>query len=146
MEPFPVGEYQYICAKLPARKQFHVVRRLGPILAKLVAKMQAEGMDLSKMSKSEDMDDNQIIGVVLPALTDGFAAMTDADADFVLTTCLAVCKRQDKTSQMWTAITTPDGQLMYDDIDLSQMLNLVLRVVGDNLTAFFTMMQANRSP
>jgi hypothetical protein len=44
--------------------------------------------------------------------------------------------RKNPTGQ-WVRIATPTGELMFEDIDLSIMLQLSFAVIQDNLQGFF---------
>jgi hypothetical protein len=51
-------------------------------------------------------------------------------------TCLAACHRKNPLGQ-WVRVTTPQGDLMFEDIDLEVMLQLAFAVIQDNLASFF---------
>jgi hypothetical protein len=62
--------------------------------------------------------------------------MTDENADYVIDTCLSVVERKVGGDRGWQKIGT-GGALMYDDIDLATMLQLVFRAGAENLSGFF---------
>jgi hypothetical protein len=61
------------------------------------------------------------------------ADVSDDDSNAIIHPCLAVVSRQNGT--VYTSIFT-SGQLMFDDIDMMDMLQIVARVVGDSLGNF----------
>lgn len=98
--------------KLDARTQFHVARRLAPVLVAM---------------GGEDM-----IASVAIAL----GKMTDADADYVLDACLAKVQRQQGTA--WASVAAPQGQIMFADMDMGALAQMVMAVLKEaNLPGFF---------
>lgn len=122
MADFNVGDFSYRSGKLSAFVQFHVARKLGPILAKL-------GPRLGPTEKATTMMD------LLEPAVDALAEMPEADCDYVLHRCLAVVQRQVGTA--WQNVWN-DGakRMMFEDIDLSSMIQIAMQVLGDNLGNF----------
>lgn len=111
------GKVYRAAAKLNAFQQFHVVRRVLPVLSSVF-----EGDDAGFMRRA--------IGAM--------AGMPDADCDFVLRTCLAVVQRQQ--GQAWAPVIAPQQGLamMFDDIGLTELMQLTVEVIKENLSGFFS--------
>jgi len=116
---FEINGQQYRSGKLNARLQFHVARRLAPVLG-----------GLAEASKNNDGD---FAGFLQP-IADAIAGMSDADCDYVLDACLGVVQRQQGSS--WVNIFVNKAQ-MFDDIDMGVMLQIASKVITENLGGFF---------
>ncbi|WCM21358.1 hypothetical protein NDK50_07895 [Paraburkholderia bryophila] len=117
-----VGGHQYRIGRIDARKQFHVARRLAPLLAGLGASSFKDGGDgFAKF---------------LGPLTDALSRMTDEDVDYVLDVCLSVCQRVQANGQ-GAPVVARGGGLMFDDIDMGQMVQLTVKVIQENMQGFF---------
>lgn len=120
-----IGANSYRITKMTAMSQFHVSRRLGPILATMGISLQT----LSGGFKPDVMDFAAVLG---PA-TAVMAKMTDEDANYIIFNCLSVVTR--KQGDGWAAVSTDSG-LMFDDIEMPEMIRLVVDVLHFNLGNF----------
>ncbi|MFY3287155.1 phage tail assembly chaperone [Achromobacter xylosoxidans] len=122
--------HRYSIGKLSAKQQFHVSRRIAPIVPTLIpvfVRLAAGGRGIT--------EDPGGMADVLQPLADGLAAMKDEDADYVLDTCLQAVQRRQEHG--WTAIWSAGQRVpMFQDIDLSVMLPLALRVIVGSLGPF----------
>ncbi len=122
-----IAGQQYAVEKLPALAQFHVTRRLAPILATMGISIQA----LSQGSKMAIDDFLPIMGPVSEVI----AHMSDEEVNYIIFTCLAVVSRQ--SGDKFARITAPNTEtLMFQDIDMGTMLRLTVEVVKDSLGNF----------
>lgn len=117
-----VNGHKYGIGKIPPITQFHITRRLAPMLAQM-------GISLQMLKAGADTDFLSVLG----PLTDMLAKMSDDDANYVIFTCLAVVTRED--SGKWTRVSTGTN-MMYEDIDMATMLRLAIEVVKENLGSF----------
>jgi hypothetical protein len=115
-DEFQIGAHHYRAGRLSAKDAFHVARRLGYVLTAL-------GIEKGDAFKPTSENFARIILV-----TSG--QVPQADMDFALNTCLGVVKRRIGDHQGWAAITTSAGAMMYDDIDMSAMLQIVWHVIS----------------
>lgn len=115
-----IGGQQYRIGRLDAKKQFHVARRLAPLLAGLGGALQAES--------------KEFVQLVAP-IADALSKMSDEDTDYVIDTCLAVVQR--RQNNQWASVVVRNGGLMFQDIDMAQMLQLTVAVIQGNLGNFF---------
>jgi hypothetical protein len=120
---FTVKDKEYSAGKLDAKRQFHVLRRLAPLLGGVVA------------HGGVNMNEDEGIGEFL----NGIGTLPDDAADYVLDHCLSVVKRNDGGA--WCAITAaaPNGHrvMQYDDMDMIEMLTVVFYVLRHNISGFF---------
>lgn len=124
MAEFTVNGSTYRNTKLNAVQQFHVARRLAPLLTKSSAAL------LQTQPTSLD-DAAQTLGPVFDAL----GAMDDDVCNYVLRTCLASVQKN--VGGQWITVWNPAaGRLQFDDLDLATMLQLTVQVIQDNLGTF----------
>jgi hypothetical protein len=131
MLEFEVSGQQYRARKLTAFQQFHVSRKVAPILPTLVPVFV-------RLKQSENlMDDLATTAAALQPFADGLAAMKDEDGEFVISTCLSVVQRE--TQGNWAAVWSVQSKVcMFDDIDLGIMIPLILKVIQDSLGPFIS--------
>ncbi len=121
---------RYSIGKLNAKQQFHISRRIAPILPTLIPVF----VRLAGGNRVVSEDPGGLADVLQP-LADGLAAMKDEDAEYVLDTCLQVVQR--KQEHGWAAVWSASQRTpMFQDIDLGVMLPLVMRVITVNLGPF----------
>jgi hypothetical protein len=133
MEELEINDVWYRTGKLDAFKQFHLFRKLMPLFSgmgetaasQVAAAAQAAGA-------SEELVRWSSLGPIAQAVAD----MSQQDSEFIIKTCLAVCTRKNPVGQ-WVRLATPAGDLMFEDIDLTIMLQLSFAVIQDNLAPFF---------
>lgn len=116
-----VGDHFYRIGTMDARKQFHVARRLAPVLAGLSESAGKSGGGLAKQ--------------IMP-IAEALSKMSDEDVDYVLDTCLAVCQRAQGGGQ-FASVCASNGGLMFQDIDMPQMIQLTVAVIQGNMSGFF---------
>jgi hypothetical protein len=122
-----IDGFTYQIEKLNAIQQWHVFRRLIPLL--------------SAFSGLANVDRDAVRSSMLNQLSPAFAqlsAMSDIDTDYVLNTCLSVVKRRDQATGGWQRVMVKPGMLQFDDVEMTTMLRLAVFVVVENLSPFFT--------
>lgn len=115
---FKHGTKTYRAGKLDAKKQFHVVRRLGTLLPAL-----------------SGMGSNASVETALEPLVEAMGKISDADADYILDTCMNVVERKSSAGG-WSPVMA-SGSLMFEDIDMAGMLTIAWNVLLHNLSGFF---------
>ncbi|HBU1612163.1 TPA: hypothetical protein MCR80_005729, partial [Klebsiella pneumoniae] len=83
-----------------------------------------------------------VLESVLPKIADTLSALPDEDVNAVIYPCLSVVNRQHQKG--WVKVFD-QGALMFDDIDLFTMLQLVARVVADSLGNFLKELPASET-
>lgn len=114
---FEIKGQQYRAGRLDAFKQFHVARRLAPLLGGIAKGGQGD------------------FSAFLQPMAEALAGMPDADCDFILNTCLAVVQRQQGNA--WAPIIK-GKELMFEDIDMGSMIQITIKVIQENLGSFFS--------
>lgn len=125
---FEIKGLKYRAAKLSVFEQLKVSRKLLPLLSGLLGEIK-----VLRQLKSGQITIEEALKVALPVIANTLSDLSDDDSNAIIHPCLAVVSRE--TGKSYTAIFT-SGQLMFDDIDLMDMLQIVARVVGDSLGNF----------
>lgn len=127
-----LGGNDYSIGRLDAFRQLHVSRRIAPLIPSLVPAFSA----LSE-GGADALTDTAKFATALAPFAEAMAGMSDEAAEYVVGTCLSVVKRRQGSA--WAPVWNAQGKtLMFDDIDLSTMLPLVVRVIRDNLGPFIS--------
>ena len=118
--------HTYRVGKLDARAQFHIVRRLAPVLGELAPALQGGkgGLD------------------ALPPIATAVAKLSDADADYCIFGLLKVVSRKQPNGLGWGPVAT-ENLLMYDDIGMTQMLKLAWEALTFNMSGFFAVLPSD---
>lgn len=111
----------YRVAKMDVFAQLRLSRKLLPVLAGVMGDFQ----DIKRGTVS--------LETLLPKVAVVISGMSDEDCNAVIYPCLSVVLRQN--GKAWVPVFTQDV-LMFDDIDMMDMLQIVGRVVGDSLGSF----------
>ncbi|MEA5104681.1 phage tail assembly chaperone [Pantoea sp. S18] len=131
---FEIKGVQYRTKKLSVFDQLKVTRKLLPVLAGIMPDMQSIKDALPK--EGDEADPQAVYAVLekaLPKIAEMLADMTEEDTNAIIFPCLSVVSRNH--GKGWTAVMQ-SGELMFDDIDLMSMLQMVGRVAGDSLGNF----------
>ncbi len=142
MTELEIGGNAYRINSMSAMTQFHVMRKLGPVLPGIVPVLAQAAAALPQADGQEDggamttVDGVAAIAMAARPLLDGLAAMADADAEYVINHCLSAVMRRDAGGKSWSAVSR-DGVTMFDDIDLMASMHLVWAVLRENYTGFF---------
>jgi hypothetical protein len=141
----------YSVGRLDVRKQLHVARRLAPMVGAMggvLRHVYESGMfkigegkfDLDSLTedsqKSVIIAGLETIETSAPLFANAIAKMSDADADFIIDSCLAVCKRQQ--GKLWSPVFT-NGVIMFDDMELDGIVQLTWYVCKQHVMSFFPM-------
>lgn len=131
MQEVELDGIHYRTGKLDAFEQFHIFRKLAPLFSGM-------GETYAKLPTGASPDGTIPEGFwsALAPVSQALADMTKEDSEYVLRTCLKKCMRRAESGR-WTPLTSTDGDLMFDDLDLMSMFNLTVAVIQDNLGAFF---------
>lgn len=146
-----IGGNTYSIGSMPAMTQFHVMRKLGPVLPGIVPVLAQAAAALPQADGQEDggamttVDGVAAIAMAALPLLDGLAAMADADAEYVINHCLSAVMRRDAGGKSWSAVSR-DGVTMFDDIDLMTSMQIVWAVLRENYTSFFRAASTSLAP
>jgi hypothetical protein len=116
----------YRVGRMPVMQQLHVSRRLSPLLAALAPAFGA----LAKAAGPAEQ-----VAAVKP-FADAFATLPDADAEYIVSTCLSVVSRDvEGKGRTWGPLYV-QGVNCAEDLGLDTLLPLVVFVVKAALGPF----------
>lgn len=123
-----VGGQKYKIGRMTPKAKFHLVRRLAPLATDIAGVIVGMG----------SIDESKMDALLLP-LTGALAKLPDGDANAIIDPCLAVCERLsgDGATAVWGPVLAQNGGMMYEDIDLPEMFQLVVAAIAENLGSFF---------
>jgi hypothetical protein len=142
--------------KLNARQQFHIARRIAPVVSVIGAVIPLLQGALQQQTITPEQDDVDNTAAQIRAtaqrmadletlgrpIMEALASLPDADCDYVLDLCLAVVQRMQSgngSGPMWSDIWNPRAsKLMFEDIELPAMLQIAMEVLRENLMGFFS--------
>lgn len=136
---FEIKGIQYRTAKLSVFDQLKVSRKLLPVLAGLMSEFGSIKEMMPNLTAKPEGDEIEmksyapIFEKLLPKIADALAGLSEEDTNAIIFPCLSVVARQNGKS--WAPVMS-QNQLMFDDLDLMSMLQLVARVVADSLGNF----------
>ena len=121
---FTVKGNEYSAGKLDAKRQFHITRRLLPLMGGFIKEGHMEG------ETSE---------AAIAAFLKIAGNMEDEQLDYIFDHCLAVVKRKDGDISAQITAPIPNGKraILYEDIDMMAMLIISFNVIKRNLSSFF---------
>lgn len=133
---------RYSSVKLDAFKQFHIARRLAPVVlalglgASLMVKFNEAKATPKPKTEGEEAQDALIsLSTAGKPIADVLAAMSDTDSEYVLKACLG-CVSREQVGGSWGPVLNSAGTLQYHDIPLTDMVRLCQAVVAENLGNF----------
>lgn len=152
-----INGIEYTIGRLNAVDQFHVSRKISPIVPKLMpiiaevakgdldkviatieaneekAKVAAESSevneDVKQLVDNPDLDDLNPLADAFSPLMEVFASMPEEDVNYIIYKCMSVVKRGG-------AVVCRNNTIMFDDIDMAQLLPLVIATIRINLGNF----------
>jgi hypothetical protein len=122
---------------MDARKQFHVARRLGPVVGQLVPLGRILKEREEKKASDEEVTQeelNKILETILEPLLSSVADMSDERADYIIDACLDHVEVKQDSGLGWARLRM-NGVVMYP-LDLLGLFSAVRAVVEDNLGGF----------
>lgn len=132
---FQIGARKFKLNKINTFEQFHIVRRLLPILGELLpvlGKVQKLGkLDPEKMSEEQLQMFVPVIG--------GLSKLSDEDANRVLLGLCSAVEMQQQPANNWARVATSAG-LMFEDLELPVIMQIAGRAFAYNMSGFFALM------
>lgn len=129
---FSIGDMRFKLNKIDVFKQFHIARRLSPIMSEIIAvapKIKGLKEDLAE---SEKLD---AIAQLAKPIMDGFSKLSDQDANFVLMNLCSAVEVQQASN--WSRISNGEV-LMFNTFELPTLLQIAGRSFMYNIAGFFT--------
>ncbi len=135
---FEINGKKFKLNKIDAFKQFHIVRRIAPILADLIPAMKGmASAQKNLVSASEDEKFEVFAGLAAPLLN-GLSKLSDTDANLVLHGLLASVEMSQEPAG-WARISNGE-MLMFQSLELPTLLQIAGRAFMFNMTGFFALM------
>lgn len=129
MSEFHVAGHIYQTAKIPAMTQFHIARKLAPVLRSF------EGV-LKSIGGEKNGDEADIFTTIDPFLT-AIHDLSDDDSEYVINTCLGFVSRKIDGGTGWAPVMgRGSGQVMFEDIGMMEMLTITYTVIMDQIGSF----------
>lgn len=131
---FQIGERNFKLNKIDVFKQFHIARRLSPIMGDIMAVApKIKGLD-ENMPEDKKLE---AIALLAKPVMDGFSKLSDVDANFVLLGLCSAVEVHQPTSNNWARVAREDS-LMFGDIELPSLLQVAARSFMYNVSGFFS--------
>lgn len=154
-EEVEIGQHKYQLGRLNAFDQFHVWRRVGPLMTELQKGIAAIPDDLRAAaaegeaaagegdgdgqvtSEADDETGAQMLMAVIGPVIETLSKMTDADCEYVIKKCLAKVTMQNPDGR-WVPVMS-HGMFMFENImDMQVMMRLTIAMIRENLSGFFS--------
>lgn len=136
MMEFDLHGKQYRAEKLNAFQQFHVSRKIAPLIPALLPIF----LEIARNGSEAMLDEKHLdkFAPMLQNFADGLATLPDSAAEYVMSTCLAVVRR--RHADNWVPIWSSSANaVMFDDInDMGTLLPIVVRVIQGSLGPFIS--------
>lgn len=133
-----INGHTYRFDRMDARKQFHVARKVGPLLA-MMGNVAAAVGHLPTAAEAQAEKEQEAAGrflLFMGPLAERLQEMSTADLDFVIDTCLSTAHR--KEGDRWAPVMAGDGHtMMFADITMQTMLQITMGALRENLGNFF---------
>lgn len=132
---FTVGEHKFQLNKIDAFKQFHIARKLSPVLSEVIpilqkiSKLKMDGM--SEEAKFEAIASTDGISKVLECI----ANLSDEDSERVLKGLCSAVEMQQKHGN-WARVVV-GNVLAFEDLGLPTLLQIAGRSFAYNMADFF---------
>lgn len=143
MSEFEIAGHKYRTEQLSAFKQFHVNRRLLPLippLAPLFLRIAEDARKEGKGTKEALKDMGALVTLLESAqpFADALATLPDESAEYIIDVCMSSVLRHDGTG--WHKAWNSNGKIaMYPELhDIGTLLQVVVRVIVANLGPFIS--------
>jgi hypothetical protein len=134
---FEFAGHKFKMNKINALIQFHIVRRIGPLLADLMPAMSK----ISKVKADAMSEEEKILEFarIAQPLMNGLAQLSDKDSEYVLFRLLTAVEIFQPTFNSWARVASDSG-IMMQDIELPILMQAAGRSLAFNLKGFFSLM------
>lgn len=123
---FIVGQNLYRCGRMPARLQYHLHRKIFPIVVKL-----------DQLAATAVKDKPPTMLDVAAAIAPDLQRLSMEDANFVLDTCLSVTSRQQSHEGVTSWQPVRRGTVdMFDDMTSADFVQIQINAIRENLGNF----------
>jgi hypothetical protein len=135
----------YRTGQLSAKQQFHVARRLAPLITKMgaaAAQLPAQqGVQQNAQNQQDEAAQQQAAVqefLALPlfeSVAQSLSELSDEECDYIIRVCMSVVVREQ--GGHWIGVWNKAAdQLQFADISMPAMMQLTMAVLQDNLGSF----------
>jgi hypothetical protein len=132
---FTIGLREFKLLKIDTFKQFHIARRLMPIMGDIMP-LAKKLKDLEKEDLSEDAKFDAIATLAQPIMN-GIAKLSDEDANLVLLGLCSSVEMKQMPIGNWARVANDKAGLMFHDLELPELLQIAGRSFIFNIARFF---------
>lgn len=125
---FEVNGIRYKAGKLNCFQQLTIARKLAPLLKGLT------DVDLEQAQSGNLLS--------LGSLLDVIAGVPETDIQIVIKTCLSAVSRN-STGDKFSAMQTASGELMFDDLGLTELILVCFNTIKANMAGFTAGLPSN---
>jgi hypothetical protein len=133
---FSIGSRHFKLHKIDTIKQFHIVRRIAPILSEMLPAMKDAAakkvQDVESLPEDEKLD---MVAKFASPTMNGLSRLSDSDSELVLFGLLNAVEIQ-QASGNWIRVAQPT-MLMVQDLELGLLMQIAGRAFFYNLSGFF---------
>lgn len=122
-----IGDKVYLIGKMNATDQFHVFRRVMPLLAPILESIRS-GIGFGPL--------------MLVKISEDIAKLSDEQLNYVINACMSVVEVQTAGKPLKLIV---NGRQMFGDMDLPVMLQITWAVLMENFKPFLTGLLAGPS-
>jgi hypothetical protein len=154
MTEFELNGKSYRIEKLSAFQQFHVSRKIAPLVPTLIPIFlqfaAASRLEAAERGAPEGQSGGIILALlgrpgVLQPFADALSLLKNADAEYVMSTCLSVVRWH--VGGQWLVFWNDDAKMPNDkDMnDMSRLMPLIVHVIKDSLGNFLDGLLSSQS-
>lgn len=139
---FEAGGRKFKLNKINALIQFHIVRRIGPLLSEFMPVMaQISRKDVKGMSEQDKMVE---FAKIASPILNGLSKLSDTDADYVLFRLLSAVEVHQEQFNVWSKVSSDTGILM-QDLEFPILMQVASQSLIFNLKGFFSLLPQKAS-
>jgi hypothetical protein len=132
---FKIGNVDFKTKKLNAFQQFHICRKLAPILGDLLP-MAGKFSKMTEAEIDKELADGKIEG--LKPILDGLAKLSEEDTNKVLLGLLSAVEMKQEHGN-WAPVANPT-MILFNDLELPVLLQAAGRAFMYNMSGFFSVL------
>lgn len=136
MNSFQIGTKTFKLNKIDVFKQFHIARRIGPILVDILPALTSLKKISDKQNELSEEKKFEEITKLLTPLLNGFSKLSDEDFNKVLLGLLSSVDYQQPTLGNWARVAT-DSIILFQDLEMTELVQIASRAFMFNLQGFF---------
>lgn len=143
MDEFDLGGRKFKLNKINAMVQFHIVRRIGPLITELISVMgQISKKNVEGMTEEEKVME---FGKLATPIMMGLSKLSDQDSEYVLYRLLAAVEVHQPQFNVWSHVARAESGIMFQDIELPVIMQVAARSLMFNLKGFFSLLPQKAS-